>query len=498
MQRRQFIQNALALAAVTAAPLNAFAQKQPVSIKHLFNRALPLNPELIGLANTEADFKPRQMDVEGKWPEKLNGIFFRNGPAKHERQEQRYSHWFEGDGMVQRFVMKNGNVTHTGKFVPTPKFQEEEGAGQFLYSGPNTRFAQSQPVSNPNIINVANTNIIPVNDELWALWEAGTATAINANDLSFKRQVDLGEGSAYGNQLRGLPFSAHPKIEPHGDIWNFGLSPKGQIILYHLSSKGSLKNVAVINANYRGGMLHDFLITHKHVLIILPSLSKDPTVTGLFSSIRYEPKQAMRVLVIDKQSLKQVREYELDTGFAFHFGNAWEDSTGNIHFDASLYDSVDVLHEKSALMKGERIDHPGNGKTTVFTLSKTGDTSSHTFSEISEFPRVFSQITGVKNQWLFHVSGLPNNVWAHQIIARNMLSGQADKYDYGEEFIVEEHIPIASGDKEEGFLLGTALHIPTKRTCLNVFNAERVTDGPIARAWLPYHLPLGFHGNFVS
>ena len=47
-------------------------------------------------------------------------------------------------------------------------------------------------------------------------------------------------------------------------------------------------------------------------------------------------------------------------------------------------------------------------------------------------------------------------------------------------------------------MIGTALHVPTKRTCLNIFNSESLSDGPIARAWLPHHLPLGFHGNFVA
>ena len=29
-----------------------------------------------------------------------------------------------------------------------------------------------------------------------------------------------------------------------------------------------------------------------------------------------------------------------------------------------------------------------------------------------------------------------------------------------------------------------------------VFDARRVGDGPVARAWLDYSFPLGFHGQF--
>ena len=35
-------------------------------------------------------------------------------------------------------------------------------------------------------------------------------------------------------------------------------------------------------------------------------------------------------------------------------------------------------------------------------------------------------------------------------------------------------------------------------TVVNVLEAGRIEDGPIAQATLPYKLPLGFHGNFTA
>jgi len=37
-----------------------------------------------------------------------------------------------------------------------------------------------------------------------------------------------------------------------------------------------------------------------------------------------------------------------------------------------------------------------------------------------------------------------------------------------------------------------------RQTTLAVFDAAAVDAGPIARARLPYGLPLGLHGNFVA
>ena len=75
---------------------------------------------------------------------------------------------------------------------------------------------------NPDVINTANTNIIPVGNDLWALWEGGSATVLSADSLHTKHLVNLGVGSKYGDKLKGLNFSAHLKIEANGDIWNFG------------------------------------------------------------------------------------------------------------------------------------------------------------------------------------------------------------------------------------------------------------------------------------
>ena len=502
MQRRNFIKSLAALGITSAIPLKALAQmgnSTAVNVKQLFNQALANDPSLIGFANIETNFARKQLTIEGKVPADLHGVFFRNGPAKHERGDQRYRHLFEGDGMIQQFKIGNGTITHQGKFLQTPKFVQEEKAQRFLFSGPDTKIPNSLGVSNADQVNVANTNIIPVNDELWALWEGGSATAVNAESLAYQGQVNLGEGTSFGDQLKSLPFSAHPKIDPKGDIWNFGANSSGHIIVYHLSPQGKLKNMKLVSNDYKGGMLHDFLITQDYVLLILPSLIRHRHKSGLFNSIGMDKQLPMTVLVLDKNTLNLAKRYELPPGFVFHFGNAWQDKQKNIRFDASLYSDVDVLHELSGVMSGIRVNKPSNAHTTLFTLHSDGAVSHIAYPELSEFPRVCNHLTGIQNRYLFHLSSKDNSLWSDSVISRDLLRDKTSQFDYGEGYLVEEHIPVCPKGKEgEGYLIGTALHVPSKRTCLNIFNMENIADGPVARAWLPYHLPLGFHGNFVS
>ena len=37
-----------------------------------------------------------------------------------------------------------------------------------------------------------------------------------------------------------------------------------------------------------------------------------------------------------------------------------------------------------------------------------------------------------------------------------------------------------------------------RRSGIAVLDARRVAEGPLAQAWLPYALPLGFHGHFSA
>ncbi|KZN40727.1 hypothetical protein N474_15760 [Pseudoalteromonas luteoviolacea CPMOR-2] len=504
MERRQFIKGMVAAPVVHAVSPNVVLAANSKTNESLilnlkrFNAALEQHPELIGFKGTETNLSPQELTIEGKLPTDLTGQFYRNGPGRHHRQKERYLHLFEGDGMVHRFSIGNHKVRHQAKFVRTDKFKQEEQAGKYLYSGPDSKLANSLPIPSPDSINTANTNVLPVNGELWALWEAGSATAIDSNTLNTKGLVNIGEDTPNEQSLKGLPFSAHPKIEADGTIWNFGYAQSGHVVLYQISRFGKLLNVGMINTGFKGGMLHDFLITERHLILLMPSLKRNRTIEGHFSSIQFNAQQAMEVFIIDKQSFNTVKRYELEPGFVFHFGNAWEDKQGNIHFDASLYPNGEVLQHMTKIMQGSDNVPLSPANTVLFTLYKNGKVRKRIVDGISEFPRIYSHLTGKQNNKLFTLSSVQSDVWSDSVRRIDLNSEKQDTYTYGKDFLVEEHVLVNQNNKESGgYLIGTALHIPSKRTCLNILRADDVSAGPICRAWLPHVIPLGFHGNFM-
>ncbi|HAV51403.1 MAG TPA: carotenoid oxygenase, partial [Brevundimonas sp.] len=72
--------------------------------------------------------------------------------------------------------------------------------------------------------NAANTSMLKVGDDVWALWEAGSPTAMDAGTLETKGFVTLRD------DLKGMPFLAHPRVEPDGRIWNLGMNGAQAIV----------------------------------------------------------------------------------------------------------------------------------------------------------------------------------------------------------------------------------------------------------------------------
>ena len=326
----------------------------------------------------------------------------------------------------------------------------------------------SMGVTSPDMINTANTNVIPVGDDIWALWEAGSATRLTKN-LETKGIVTLGDG------LNNMPFSAHPKMDPNGDIWNFGLDySSGRIVIYHLSPEGRLLKTGLINSGYHG-MLHDFLMTEKHLLFILPSLDFSGKGDLFFTKQSFNAQQPVRLLIVDKNSLTVTRTHELPPGFMFHFGNAYEDTDGSLHFDCCRYDNFDIMESLGHIMQGKNTDHLNStSRMTVYHITKKGDVTEERIEGDTEFPRIYPRMAGLKNRYVFNLTSLSRPHWFDTVRRIDMTNGHIDHYHYGKDYLVEEHVLVESNAghyEKNGWLVGTALHWPSKRTCINIFSS---------------------------
>ena len=502
MNRRHFLHAATALGAAATWPAFALAPDGQA-----FDAAAAPHPWLRpfkGVSDATQDLRCDALELSGRWPAALRGRFYRNGPALHERDGQRYRHWFAGDGMVQRFTIGGGarsSVRHLGRLVRTPKLLAEQRAGRFLVDAYGTHIESDAPSQGPDTFNVANINAIEHAGRVLAMWEGGSAFALNPADLSTLGPVTWQDG------LAQMPFSAHPKLDAAGTLWNFG-SAGAKLVVWQIDASGALVKAQFGESPCPGGTVHDRAITAQYLVLPLPPVKFHFGADVAGGAFEYEPNEPLRILVMRKDDITQRRVFELPAQMVFHVGNAFERADGSIALSYIGAPCPRFMFEGAvALMRG----HPasfGGSSTHVARLDlRSGRASVQGFGDSVEFPRMHPQRNGLPARhlltaaaWRAGTAGKPSNGF-HGLQLRDVESAQVQRYDYGRTTVVEEHIfvPKPGATHElEAWLLGTTFDTQRHVTRLNLLDARQVADGPIAQATLPYLLPYGLHGNFTA
>ncbi|MBI5271896.1 MAG: carotenoid oxygenase family protein [Burkholderiales bacterium] len=503
LSRRRFL---AAGAALASTPLWAAGTSSPAP--GAWQPAAPFgdHPALAPLRGLQGqDLACDTLAVQGRWPAGLRGTLYRNGPGLMERAGQRYHHWFDGDGLVQAWRFDGeGGASHRARFVQTAKFRAEQAAGEFLVPAFGTAIAAKRPLRGPDDMNVANTSVLPLPGRLLALWEGGSAHALDPDTLATRGPV------AWTPELTGMPFSAHPKVEPDGTVWNFGTA-HDKLVLYQLDAAGALRRHAV-TAMPPCAMVHDFVVTARFLVFLLAPLTLDMAAVrggaAFTEAMRWQPvggPQATRVLVVDKADFQRQRVLEIPACMVFHFANGWDD--GNL-ITLDLVRAADYPRLDARLQDVARGEFRGSEPSRPALLQLDLRRGSHrwTLGEASvEFPVVDPRVVARRHRHTWCPAALSagheRRFGFDSLLALDRERGTQQAFTFGPQAVVEEHVFVprpGSTAEGDGWLLGTGYDITRRRSFASVFEARALSDGPVAVAWLPYALPYGFHGQFVA
>ena len=421
----------------------------------------------------------------GRAPEGLAGSLYRNGPAKFRRPGRSATHWFDGDGLIRRFRIADGQANLAARFADTPKRRLETRLGAMVMPGFGTAADPRAELRGPDDANAANTSIIPVGDRIWALWEAGSPFAIDAESLASDGFVTLRP------DLKAMPFSAHPRIEPDGRIWNLGMSGD-KAIIWRLSSSGVLEDAQLIDLP-RASYVHDFTATARHLVIVLQPWIRERHVFPLAISYDWRPETGTQVLIIDKADLSRRRVVELPAFGFFHLGDAWEEADGTIRFDGCFHkDPTFALEGAPGLIDG-RNEYAERPELTLVSLHPDGRAALAPAGITAEFPRAAPEIAGLPRRHTVYVGGYGSDrPFARSVGVWDWEAGRADSFDFGARHLVEEFVPAGR------YLIGTTLNLAAQATELHVLDTRRVADGPVVSWRSEVALPLSFHGSWLA
>ena len=468
-----------------------------------FQKASEKRPWTVGYQSLDQDrIACEAVPLSSPLPAGLRGTLFRNGPARHERGGQRYGHRWDGDGMLQQFQFTDRGVSHIGQYIHTEKYNAETAKGRFLVSAFGTHVPGSDAAPDPiDMVNVANISVLHFAGELLALWEPGSAYRIDPRSLA-----TLGV-KVWHPSVAGRPFAAHPRVEPDGTLWNFGVNPlSGELTIYCIAPSGELRTSHVVRVAPLPP-IHDFATTDKHLVFLLTPLvlGKERLEAGasFAEACQWAPQLGMRVLTVDKRDWSE-RYFDLEPGCLFHVANAWEDEQGVIRLHYMRADSPMSLIAGWSVMRGEYW-HQEGAYLTELVLDPSKGTAEQTAAGVleAEFPAIEPNEVGrryTRVMCLERSKSLKTDVPGYdQVALIDVSNGRRQQFRYGDDWLAEEHIFADDpGSTKSRWIVGTALDLRAKQSVISVFDADHLGDGPVTQARLAYALPLGLHGTFQS
>lgn len=509
MQRREFLKQLGITSAATMLPTHAMAKSTVAASVGPMSAITNVTAFQSSFSAIPETYGPTTVTFNQALPEGLSGTLFRNGPAQFQRGPTEFHHWFDGDGMIQSFVLSGRTLTHKANMVRTTRYKAEQAAGRYLWPGFGTSIADSRSVTKPDDMNVGNISVLPVQDELWALWEAGSAWNINPESLE-----TLGR-KTFSAETDGLPFSAHPRVDNDGTIWNFGYISGGDtLIVYDISARGELNRVKAINAP-NTNMVHDFAITEQYLIFVLLPItfnaidSENPPAFA--DMLGWDESAPVHIVMVNKSSLAIEHRFEMPSFFAFHFGNAWQDGK-QVRVELAVADpwleiNQQIMQATQGLPRQNGVDALADEPTAmelIIDLQRNKVSVEKIPIIGGDFPVFDDRFLGSRTHRLTMLnrsSSLSSDAFGfNQIVQYDRNTQRTQQYDYGSDVLAEEHVfvPKTGAPQGVGWLIGTHYNWRKQLTSLSVFNAQEIADGPIATAALPYHLPLGLHGKFIA
>jgi all-trans-8'-apo-beta-carotenal 15,15'-oxygenase len=448
----------------------------------------------------EHDFSIGSEDIHGEIPSEITGTLFRNGPGRLKIGPYKFGHWFDGDGMLNAISFRDGQLHYRNRYVRTTKYVRETEAQKILYRGVGTQ----RPGGFLNNMfrfpgNAANTSVVYHGGKLLTLWEGGDPWELDPATLETK-----GAWKFDGELKTGMPFSAHGKINPRtGYYYNFGMM--GALNFYKIDPDGRMeKRVRHKVGNY--AMCHDFAMTDRYAIFFLvPAVFRSPLkfvlgMNSIVDAMDFDASMPTKIVVLSLDDLSIVREFETDSFFCFHFGNAWEDGD-RLHVDVSRVDKMGSMDAMRDVFEDKEIESDPSACYYRFELdlaSGAVEGYKHENALPGDFPMWDTRRTGAKTRFSYLASfvenGTPYNFNAVQKVDNE--TGEAKVYDFGPGRFTSEALFIPRSEhaaEDDGWLAAVIFNANTGKSEISLVDASTM-DREVAVAGLPHHIPFGFHG----
>lgn len=450
----------------------------------------------------EHGFEP--LRVEGSLPEDLAGTLYRIGPALFSAYGQRYGHWFDGDGAVSAVRLGGGRAWGAARFIETEHRADERRAGRMLYLRYGT-VTPGTPLSRLRVPphNAANTALLHWQGRLFALHEQSRPTELNPSNLLTRGETDL----------RGVvrqSFSAHPRRVPERRAtYNFGtrFGPGWmKLDLYELPDVGRARRLGTLPLSSLT-LLHDFAATARYLVFLVPPLRVNPLPMllgrgSLGENITFDASRGTEVIVVPIDDPGRPVRFTVDPFFQWHIANAFEEG-GEIVLDIVRYEDFDINLLLGEFVTGA-LKHPPTGRLSRLRVdaARRRLSSEQLWDVPCEYPSMSPAVAGRDGRYVYLSANTPGAALTPPdlLVKRDHRTGRVETLSLGPGQYSSEPLFAPrrrATEEDDGYLLSLVYDSQRHASHVAVFDARRLTDGPLARAWFDHHIPFTVHGLWV-
>lgn len=460
----------------------------------------------IGYLSLKEECTAEQLEVIGDFPPWLRGTLLRNGPALFEDDQRSVRHWFDGQAMLHRFALSDGQVSYGNRFLRT-KAYEAMRAGRLSYSEFATDpcrsiFKRLMTIFDPQITDNAVVNLTRLGRRHYAMTEAPISVEFDPETL---------ETLGYGQRVPGTFATAHPHREPESGALINVATRFGARNAYRFFRQGPGSEPRVLWSQRisRPAYVHSFAMSERYVAHTEFPFVVNPIEIPLkgkpfIENFRWEPERGTRIFVWDRRTGESVGTFEAEPGFAFHHVGAWEE--GN----TMSFEYVD--HGTPAVIDDfylERLRAGGNPEPTRFQPKlrrveldlHRGKVRSEIRSDQGiELPRINEERYLDRYRFVYGI-GTDLNRGPDRAEGLVKIDVETGKSDFWNEPGCSPGEPIFvaapnGGREDAGVILSIVLDANRRRSFLLALDAGSLQER--GRAFAPHAIPLGIHGAFYD
>ena len=482
-----------------------------ISMDHEWTSQLPAgdtHPYRTGAWRPQTrEWTATEMHVEGEIPADLNGVYLRNTENPLIAAAERY-HPFDGDGMIHAISFREGHAEYRNRMVRTEGLAVELEAGAAQWSGlaesPLKAVRTDGWGARTRMKDASSTDVVVHNGvALTSFYQCGDLYQLNPFTLE-----DMGRAS-WDGAFPAAGVSAHTKVDVNtGEMLFFNYQTTYPYMHYGvLSATGELAHYTPVPLP--GPRLpHDMCFTEKYsILNDCPLYWKEDLIARGIYATTFDRDTPTRLGVIPRfGNENDIKWFECDATYVLHWINAYEDGDeiiidGYFQFDPSPTMPPDATVDQRLFrfldlyaMQSKPYRWRLNMRTGAVNEGPLSDT-------VTEFGMINPLIAGKKYDYVYSV--VPTEGWFtfEGLIKHNVTTGDEETYRlpsgvYASETVFAPRPNPTSED--DGYLVTFTMDVVNDVSHCEIFDAQRLSDGPVARIRLPERICSGTHAYWAD